>query len=235
MTHSWLHGDSCHCRHYALICLSSFPSLFLLSHTLVFSWAASLPPPPSLPTGSRLRGAETAKTHFLELVFTSFSFCGTSCAASVIRPVRADSLGETSWCTDSWGDNSLFLLLSGIFFYLSLSVSRGLLSPLYCFSIYFAGLQVYFDMKQSKSDPPEMDHLLEKQTSAAGHHRKMSRTDITQHNDIRPRHKKQFVPADLQYRGRLPHPLQMITSPSNPPSPLAASGGMQWVWVCGPW
>ncbi|MEQ2214279.1 hypothetical protein XENOCAPTIV_029607 [Xenoophorus captivus] len=35
-------------------------------------------PSSSFPSGSRLRGAEAAKTHFLELVFTSFSFCWTS-------------------------------------------------------------------------------------------------------------------------------------------------------------
>lgn len=131
MTHSWRHRDSCHCRHYALICLCLFPSLFLLSHTLVFSWATSHPPPSSLPSGSRLRGAEAAKTHFLELVSTSFSFCWTSCTASVIKPARVDSLGETSWCADSWGDNSVLSafvrnFLFFLFFCLLFCVSRGL-------------------------------------------------------------------------------------------------------------
>lgn len=73
------------------LCLSvSFPSL---SHSGV---QLGCLPSSSLPSGSRLRGAEAAQSHFLELVLTSFSFCGTSCPASVIRPVRADSLGETS-------------------------------------------------------------------------------------------------------------------------------------------
>ena len=174
----------------------SFP---LFSSSLTLWCSAGLPPflPPSLPSGSRLCGAEAAKTHFLELAFTSFSFCGTSCAASVIRPVRADSLGETSWCTDSWGDNSPFSAFVRIFFfYLTFCVSRGLLFPLYCFSIYSAELQVYFDTERSESDPPEKDHLLKRQTSKGQHHREMSLTDIRQPNDIRQSHEMQLIPAN---------------------------------------
>lgn len=40
------------------------------------------------------------------------------------------------------------------FFYLSSSVSRGLLFPLYCFSIYLAKLQVYFRYEAEKIWPP---------------------------------------------------------------------------------
>lgn len=116
--------------------------------------------PPSHPSGARLRGAEAAKTHFLELVFTSFSFCGTSCAAWERLP-DAQTAGEIilsfCFCQD--------------FFYLSFCVSRGPFFPLYCFSVYSAELRVYFDIKQSESDPPEMDHLLKRQTSDGQQHR----------------------------------------------------------------
>lgn len=151
MTHSWRQRDSCDCRHYALICLCLFPRLFLLSHTLVFSWAASHPPPSSLPSGSRLRGAEAAKTHFLELVLASFSFCWTSCAASVIKPARVDSLGETSWCMDSWGDNSLISAFVRIFFFcLIFCVSRGLPSTSVLFLLFLGRAESLFwhDAKQ---------------------------------------------------------------------------------------
>lgn len=159
MTHSWQHGDSCHCRHYALICLSL--SLFLLSHTLVLSWAVSLPflPPTLKGQTSWSRSCKNslpgAGFHFLFFLW-NFLCC----------------LGETSWCTDSWGDNSLFLLLSGFFSYLSFCVSRGLLFPLYCFSVYSAKLRVYFDMKQSESDRPEMDHVLKRHTTEGQHDKK---------------------------------------------------------------
>lgn len=69
MTHSWLHGDSCHCRHYALIRLSL--RLFLLSHTLVFSWAVSLPfLPDSLPP--TLQGPDFVEPKLQK--FTSWSW-----------------------------------------------------------------------------------------------------------------------------------------------------------------
>ena len=65
------------------------------------------------------------------------------------------------------------------FFYLSICFSRGLLFPLYCFSIYSAKLQVYFVTMQNESDPPEIDHLLKEQTNETQHPRTMSLTDIT--------------------------------------------------------
>lgn len=161
--------------------------------------------PPSHPSGARLRGAEAAKTHFLELVFTSFSFCGTSCAAWERLP-DAQTAGEIILS---------FCFCQDFFLSLLLCLQRSSFPSVLFFR--------FFDMKQSESDPREMDHLLKRQTSEGQHHRKMSLTDIIQPNDIRQRHKVHFITAHLQCSTRLSHPLGlMFTSPS----PLAASGGM---------
>lgn len=101
------------------------PSFPPLSHSGVqLGCLPSLPPqfPPSHPSGARLRGAEAAKIYFLELVFTSFSFCGTSCAAWERLP-DAQTAGEIILS---------FCFCQDFFFYLSLCVSRGHLFPLYC-------------------------------------------------------------------------------------------------------
>lgn len=65
MTHSWLHGDSSHCRHYALICLSlSFPPL---SHSGVQLGCLPSSPPPSL------QGPDFVEPKLQKL--TSWSWC----------------------------------------------------------------------------------------------------------------------------------------------------------------
>lgn len=69
------------------------PSVFSSSLTLWCSAGLSLLPSSLPPWWARLRGAEVAKTHFLELVFTSFSFCGPSCAAWERLP-DAQTAGE---------------------------------------------------------------------------------------------------------------------------------------------
>lgn len=85
------------------------PFFFLLSHTLLFSWAASLPPPPPSPQGPDFVEPKLQNC-------TSWSWCSLPflfVGLPVLPLWSSWTLGETSWCTDSWGDNSLFLLQSG--------------------------------------------------------------------------------------------------------------------------
>ena len=196
MTHSWLHGDSSHCRHYALICLSlSFPPL---SHSGVQLGCLPSSPPPSL------QGPDFVEPKLQKL--TSWSWCSLPFlfVGLPVLPLWSARSELTLWerLPDAQTAGEiilLFLPLSGFFFfYLTFCVSRGLLFPLYCFSIYSAELQVYFDTERSESDPPEKDHLLKRRTSKGQHHRKMSLTDIRRPNDIRRSHEMQLIPTNLE-------------------------------------
>lgn len=189
MTHSWRHWDSCHCRHYALICLSLplcvFPSLSL--HSLTLWCSAGLPPfllPPPLPSGSRLRGAEAAKK------LTSWSWCSLPLlfVGLPVLPLWSGRSELTLWeklpDAQTAGEIILSFCLCQDFFFFDLALcvclQRSVPPLLYCFSIYFAKLQVYLYSMQSEFDSPEADLLLTEQPYEGQHYWQINLTDIIQ-------------------------------------------------------
>lgn len=114
MTHSWRRGDSCHCRHYTLFCFCFFP---LSSSSLTLCCSAGLPPfllPPPSPQGPDFVEPKLQNCTSWSWRSLPFLFVGLP-----VLPLWSSwTLGETSWCTDSWGDNSLFFASVRVFFFL---------------------------------------------------------------------------------------------------------------------
>lgn len=155
MTHSWRRGDSCHCRHYTLFCFCFFP---LSSSSLTLCCSAGLPPfllPPPSPQGPDFVEPKLQNCTSWSWRSLPFLFVGLP-----VLPLWSSwTLGETSWCTDSWGDNSLFFASVRVFFFGS---PEGFSAHLHCFSICSAALQVDLVIYRLQKRPTHKRNLQRK-------------------------------------------------------------------------